>query len=123
MTELELIKLGHRWIEVWNSHDVDAILDLYSDDAEMTSPVISKLKLNDSGVLKGSDALRNYWSYGLSMLPDLHFTTLDFSTSPNSLVIRYRNERGDVICEYLRIGLSGKIIQGSAHHLSGTGIS
>lgn len=119
MTEAQLLQLGHRWIEVWNNHDLESILDLYSIDAEMTSPVISHLKLSDSGVLKGREALQKYWSYGLRMLPNLHFAPLDVSTSPNSMIIRYRNERNHTICEYLRIGSNGKIVQGSAHHLSG----
>lgn len=116
MTEVQLLKLSQLWIEAWNSHELESILDLYSDDAEMTSPVIRKLKMSESGVLKGRDALHEYWSNGLSLLPNLHFIPLDVSVSPNSIVIRYRNERGHTICEYLRVGSDGKIIQGSAHH-------
>lgn len=117
MTEAQLLQLGRRWIEVWNSHDLNSILDLYSGDAAMSSPVITQLKLSETGVLRGRDALHKYWSSGLSMLPHLHFTLLDVSTSPDSIVIRYRNERGHTICEYLRVGPDEKIIRGSAHHL------
>jgi len=37
--------------------------------------------------------------------------------SPDSVIVRYVNERGSTMCEYLRVGANGKIIQGSANDL------
>jgi steroid delta-isomerase-like uncharacterized protein len=34
VTEADL----HRWIDAWNSHDIDRILDLFTDDAVMNQP-------------------------------------------------------------------------------------
>jgi hypothetical protein len=50
-------------------------------------------------------------------LPNLHFDLFDIYVSPDSLVVFYRNERGQKICEYLRLDEAGKIRQGSANHL------
>ena len=110
-------EFGRRWIECWNSRDLERILTLYDDDAEMSSPVIVRRGINAEGQVKGKAALRAYWGRGLKELPDLHFTLLDIFASPDSLIVRYRNERGHTICEYLRLNGEGKIVQGSANHL------
>ena len=109
--------LGKQWIDAWNSHDLERILALYSDDSEMTSDKIPLLGLDPTGTLRGKDRLRQYWSKGLQLIPNLHFTLIDVYVSPDSLVVFYENERGAKICEYLRLTADGKIRQGSANHL------
>jgi ketosteroid isomerase-like protein len=109
--------LGTQWIDAWNSHDLERILALYSDDSEMTSDKIPLLGLDPTGTLRGKDRLRQYWSKGLQLIPNLHFTLIDVYVSPDSLVVFYENERGAKICEYLRLNADGKIRQGSANHL------
>jgi ketosteroid isomerase-like protein len=109
--------LGKQWIDAWNSHDLERILALYSDDSEMTSDKIPLLGLDPTGTLRGKDRLRQYWSKGLQLIPNLHFTLIDVYVSPDSLVVFYENERGAKICEYLRLNADGKIRQGSANHL------
>ena len=61
--------------------------------------------------------LREYWGLALQRLPNLHFDLIDLYVSPDSLVVFYANERGQKICEYLRVDADGKIRQGSANHL------
>ena len=109
--------LGKQRIDAWNSHDLERILALYSDDSEMTSDKIPLLGLDPTGTLHGKDRLRQYWSKGLELLPNLQFTLIDVYVSPDSLVVFYENERGAKICEYLRLNADGKIRQGSANHL------
>jgi ketosteroid isomerase-like protein len=109
--------LGQQWIDAWNSRDLERVLALYADDAEMTSDKIPLLGFDPTGTVHGKDALRAYWRKGLDMLPNLHFTLIDVYVSPDSLVVFYSNERGAKICEYLRLNADGKIRQGSANHL------
>ena len=35
-------QFAKEWIESWNSHDIDKILNHYSDDFEITTPMIKK---------------------------------------------------------------------------------
>jgi len=109
--------LGKQWIDAWNSHDLDRILAFYADDSEMTSDKIPALGFDPTGTVRGKDRLRQYWTKGLELLPNLHFTLIDVYVSPDSLVVFYENERGAKICEYLRLNADGKIRQGSANHL------
>jgi hypothetical protein len=116
----ELIALGKAWIAAWNSHDLERILALYADDAEMTSDGIVRLGFTVQGSVRGKANLRAYWSKALALLPNLYFEPAGFFTNPNSIVVHYTNDRGQAICEYLRIGLiganAGLIVQGSANH-------
>ena len=107
------------WIDAWNSHDLERILGLYADTCEMTSPHIVALGVDASGTVTGKDQLRRYWGAALGRLPDLRFDLISVSASPNSIVIRYRNERRQEICEYLRFDVNGLIVQGAAHHAAG----
>ena len=48
------------WIDSWNSHDLERILSHYSDQFEMSSPVIIQVAGEPSGTLKGKDAVGAY---------------------------------------------------------------
>ena len=113
-----LAALGREWVEAWNSHDLERVLTMYSEDAEMTSDRIPPLGFGASGTVHGKDSLRAYWGKALTLLPNLRFDLIDTYVSPDSVVVFYRNERGAQICEYLRLDATGKIRQGSANHLA-----
>ena len=52
----DLAALGREWISAWNSHDLERILALYTEDAEMTSDRIQALGLEPSGTLRGKES-------------------------------------------------------------------
>ncbi|WKA26004.1 nuclear transport factor 2 family protein [Bradyrhizobium roseum] len=114
----DIAALGREWIAAWNSHELERVLALYTDDAEMTSDKIQALGFEADGTLRGKDRLRAYWGKALAMLPNLRFDLIDTYVSPDSVVVFYQNERGAQICEYLRLDAEGKIRQGSANHLA-----
>ena len=114
----DIAALGREWIAAWNSHDLERVLALYTEDAEMTADKIQALGFEAGGTLRGKDRLRAYWGTALAMLPNLRFDLIDTYVSPDSVVVLYQNERGAQICEYLRLDAEGKIRQGSANHLA-----
>jgi ketosteroid isomerase-like protein len=113
-----LTALGQDWIAAWNAHDLERVLALYAEAAEMTSDRIVALEFDPSGTVRGKPNLRAYWGKALQLLPGLHFTLIDLFVSPDSVVVVYENERGKKICEYLRLDAEGRIVQGSANHLA-----
>ncbi|BBC00806.1 ketosteroid isomerase-like protein [Bradyrhizobium japonicum] len=114
-----LAALGRDWIAAWNARDLERVLAMYAEDAEMTSDRIPPLGFGASGTVRGKASLRAYWSAALAKLPELHFELIDLYVSPDSVVVFYQNERGKKICEYLRLDAERKIRQGSANHLVG----
>jgi uncharacterized protein (TIGR02246 family) len=112
----DLQQLTSEWIAAWNSRDLERVLKLYTEDAEMTSPYIVKLGFDASGTLCGKDKLRTYWSKALTFRPDLHFVLIEAFVGPDSVAVLYRNELGKQVCEYLRLDDEGKIRQASGNY-------
>ena len=113
-----LAALGRTWVEAWNARDLERVLALYDDAVVMTSDRIPALGFDASGTVRGKASLRAYWGKALTLIPNLRFTLIDTYVSPDSVVVFYQNERGNKICEYLRLDDAGKIRQGSANHLA-----
>ncbi len=94
-------RFAKEWAAAWNSHDLDRILAHYTDDLVFISPKIVELLGDPSGEVRGKDALREYWAQGLRHLPNLNFTVEDVLASVDTLVINFRNERGQAASEVL----------------------
>jgi hypothetical protein len=63
--------------------------------------VAARVLPDSKGVVRGKDALRNYWTTALTMLPDLHFDVIGVYQGESTLVINYRNHRGELVNEVL----------------------
>jgi hypothetical protein len=90
-----------RWVNDWNSHDVEAILSHFTDDVVFSSPVAIQL-VGGNGIVRGKEALRLYWTEGIRRTPELHFEVLSYYLGVDILVINYRNQVGRLVCEVLR---------------------
>ncbi|MFB9908159.1 nuclear transport factor 2 family protein [Allokutzneria oryzae] len=106
------------WEQRWNSHDLDRILEHYADDVVFHSPVAARL-LGGDGRVVGKAALREYWATGLKFLPDLHFTVEGVYLGLDTIVINYRNERGNLVSEILTFR-DNKIVFGSGTYARAT---
>ncbi len=77
MTEQEADGFVAEWMEAWNSHDVERILEHYADDVEYCSPFIARLAEpggpGADGRLVGKEQVRPYFAAALGRYPDLHF--------------------------------------------------
>ncbi|GAS97360.1 SnoaL-like polyketide cyclase [Mycolicibacterium canariasense] len=89
------------WVDAWNRHDVEAVLAHFHDDVVFTSPVAERVVPGSRGVVHGKPALRAYWTRGLAQLPDLHFEFVAVYRGVSSVVINYRNHRGQLVNEVL----------------------
>ena len=100
MDHAEAQAFAQQWVKDWNAHDVDALLDHFTDDVVFTSPAAIRIFGGD-GVIRGKEALRTYWSEGIRLIPDLHFEVLALYVGISTLVINYRNQAGGVVSEVL----------------------
>ena len=109
-------EFAKEWIEAWNSHDLDRILTHYSDDVEITTPMIKIALGNDSGSLKGKEAVGVYWRQALIKLPDLHFELLDVATSVDSIALYYKSVMNKNTIEVMFFNETGKVNKIIAHY-------
>lgn len=103
------------WIDAWNAHDVEAVLAHFADDAVFTSPVAARV-LGGTGVVRGKEALRAYWTQALSLVPELHFELIGVYAGVGALVINYRNHAGHLRCEVLVFD-GTRVVSGHGTHL------
>jgi len=116
MTVPEPKAFAQHWLSAWNRHDLEALLEHFTDDVVFTSPVAAQLLPGSDGVIKGKDALRAYWTEGLRRIPDLRFEVVDVYAGIDVLVINYRNQKGGLVNEVLRF-TDGRVSEGHGTYL------
>ncbi len=108
-------KFAREWVAAWNSHDLDKILLHYTDDFELSSPIIKIIANEESGVLKGKEAIKAYWSKALQLNPNLKFEFINAFTGVVSVIVNYRGHRG-LSSEVFFFNDQGKVYKSCAHY-------
>jgi hypothetical protein len=88
----------------------------YSEDIELISPIVIKLMGDESGTVKGKEALREYFQQGLAAFPELWFEMLEVFTGVNSMVLHYRRRNGPPGAELMVLNREDKITRVIAHY-------
>jgi ketosteroid isomerase-like protein len=104
------------WIASWNSHDMQDILSHYSDDIEITTPMIKMAAGIESGSLKGKEAVAAYWNKALERIPDLHFELVDVTQGVNSVALYYKSVMNKMCVEVMFFNEQGKVNRMFAHY-------
>jgi ketosteroid isomerase-like protein len=114
---LDAEEFTRHWLAAWNAHDIEAVLAHFHEDIVFTSPVAAQLLPHTRGVLRGKAALRMYWAEGLNRIPDLRFTVEAVYVGVDTVVINYRNQRGNLVNEVLVFD-GGLVREGHGTYLS-----
>jgi hypothetical protein len=101
------------WIACWNRHDIDAVLTHYTDDFEMTTPMIKRVLGIESGTLRGKKAVGDYWRAALEKVPDLKFSIIDVTCGVNSVSIYYNAVMGKKAIETFFFNDKGEVCRAS----------
>ena len=88
-------EFAERYYAAWNSRNIDAIVALYSDEIEFSSPYIMALGFSYDGVILGKPMLRSYVERALERTPDLTFTPEALFVGARGHTLVYRNHRGE----------------------------
>jgi SnoaL-like domain len=104
------------WIESWNAHDLERILTHYTDDFEMTTPLIVTVMNVPSGTLQGKAQIRDYWQKGLARRPHLKFNLQKVTYGVDTLAIHFDSETGRNSVEWFFFNNEGKVQKSLAHH-------
>jgi len=116
MTRHGADQFAKEWIEAWNAHDLDRILSHYTDDFEMSSPLIIQLMNEPSGRLIGKERIRAYWQTALSRNPDLRFELMAVYVGAGSITIQYTNQKGRGSAEVFFFDAHGLVFRSAAHY-------
>lgn len=112
----DMKKFATDWIESWNSHDLDRIMSHYSDDVQVTTPMIRIALGIDSGTLQGKPSVRKYWQAALEKVPGLHFELVESTVSIDSIAIYYSSIMNRMAIEVMFFDPDGRISRVIAHY-------
>ncbi len=113
---MDLNNFVERWISDWNSHNMDNILAHYTDDFEITTPMIKIALGNSAGTLKGKSAIKKYWLEALKKFPDLKFELIGFAKGINSIALYYKSVMDKKAMEIMFFNDENKIYKVIAHY-------
>ncbi|SEI97649.1 SnoaL-like domain-containing protein [Dyadobacter sp. SG02] len=116
LTEEVAQSFARQWIAAWNSHDLAAIMAMYSKDIRFYSPYIIKLEMNAEGVITSKEELEKYFGKALGIYTDLHFGLQQVLTGADSVVIYYKSVANRMAAEMMELDESGKISLVKAHY-------
>ena len=103
-------RFAAEWIEEWNSHDLERILEHYDDDVVLVSPVA--MNMFGDALVQGKAALREYFRHGLEAFPNLRFDLSDVLWGIETVVVVYTNNvRNSKAAEVMRLSAAGKVKQ------------
>jgi len=105
---------AREWVEAWNSHDLERIFSHYVDDFEMSSPFIVEKMNEPSGVLRGKEAIRPYWTWGVQLQPPLKFELLGVFVAVDEIAIHYRSVGRRLVVEVLTFNAARRVTHGAA---------
>lgn len=107
-------EFAERYYAAWNKRNLDAILALYAEDIEFSSPYIAALGFSPDGVIHGKDLLRLYFEKALERAPQLTFTPEALLVGARGHTLVYRNHRGERAAETHEMDGVGLVIRADA---------
>ena len=116
MTNAEAVRFAEHHVAVWNTHDLDRIVDLYAEDAELHSPLAATL--TGGGAIVGREALRRYFASALERYPALRFQLIDTLVGTNSVTLYFRGAGERLVAEVLVLSANDARIQKVFAHYS-----
>jgi ketosteroid isomerase-like protein len=114
MTNDKARQFAELWVNAWNDHDLESVLSHYTDDFEMTTPMIQRLLGIDTGTLKGKKAIGDYWKSALQKIPDLKFSIIEVTSGVNSVSIYYNAVLNKRAIETFFFNNEGKVFKALA---------
>ena len=104
------------WISAWNAHDLERIFAHYSDDVELSSPLVAKLTGASEGIIRSKAALRDYIERGLRAYPSLRFDFIRLYPGLRSCVVEYRSVNCLFSAELMEFDAQSKVRRVLAHY-------
>jgi hypothetical protein len=81
--------IANQWIDAFNRHDLDALLALYSDNAEHYSPKLKLRQPETRGIVKGKNKMRAWWQDSFNRFPSLRYELIRLTCQKNRVFMEY----------------------------------
>ena len=119
MNPTEIEAIACKWLEAFNTHDLEKLLSLYHTDAKHYSPKLKIRKPETNGLITGKDELREWWQDAFNKLPSLSYNATTLTASNERVFMEYvRKVEGEsdmLVAEVLEVE-KGLIIASRVYH-------
>lgn len=119
MNSHSLESIAMRWFEAFNKRELDTLLALYHPEAEHYSPKLKARHPETAGLVKGVEALGNWWQDAFDRLPSLHYHVTTLTANSERIFMEYIRQVDDEadlrVAEVLDIR-EGLIISSRVYH-------
>jgi hypothetical protein len=102
-------EFARQWIAAWNAHNLDLIIDHYSDEIVFSSPFVTRIGAGTSGSVRGRAALLEYFRAGLAKFPELSFQLRAVLIGIDTVTILYDSVNGLLAAETMELSDTGQI--------------
>ena len=113
------LTIAKLWLNAFNEHNLEVLLDLYADDEQHFSPKLKIRQPETNGLIIGKDAMRTWWQDAFERLPDLVYREEQLTANNNRVFMEYTRivggEPNMSVAELLEIK-NGKIIFSRVYH-------
>jgi ketosteroid isomerase-like protein len=81
--------IATKWFEAFNEHNLENLLSLYDDEAQHYSPKL-KIRMPETlGLIKGKQALREWWQDAFDRLPTLSYEVIKLTADVDQVFMEY----------------------------------
>ncbi len=112
-------KIALKWFEAFNTHDLEALLSLYDDNARHFSPKLKIRRPETNGLVIGKDALRDWWRDAFDRLPSLQYNVTTLTANADRVFMEYIrkvNGEGDMLVAEVLEVKNGSIVASRVYH-------
>ncbi len=82
-------QIATKWFEAFNAHDLEKLLSLYNDNAQHYSPKLKIRMPETQGLIKGKQALREWWQDAFDRLPTLQYEVGKLTADEDQVFMEY----------------------------------
>lgn len=108
-----------KWFEAFNTHNLEALLALYHNEAKHYSPKLKIRQPETNGLVQGKNALRAWWQDAFDRLPTLNYLYTTLTANRDRVFMEYiRKVDGEpemLVAEVLEIR-NGLIVASRVYH-------
>ena len=119
MNPEDLKNIAKLWFKAFNEQNLEDLLSLYDESAQHFSPKLKIREPETNGLIKGKNALRNWWKDCFERLPTLKYQVNKLTADSEQVFMEYtRKVDGEddmEIGEVLEIR-DGKIVFSRVYH-------
>ena len=111
--------IATKWMQAFNEHNVERILDLYDENAQHFSPKLKQRKPETRGLIIGKAQMRDWWKDAFERLPSLKYDPVRFTANEEQVFMEYTRlvdgEEPMSVAEVIEIK-DGKIVASRVYH-------